>query len=387
MCYDGAQTVTHGCDPNKLTSPRILMTNPATRPSRYREITVSGSPREMGRQIGEAVREKVQGFCEVALSRVHKTVSISHQRAMQIANACIPFAEKYSPQMIEELCGTAEASGVTLDELMLLQVRNQLQPDQEAGCTAISIAADATVDGLAIVAQNWDNDPLLDDFTVVLTRRPTDKPALMTVTQAGLISYLGLNDTGIGACVNTLPAPARDIGVPHYFILREMFETNSLDRAVHAARRAHRAIPVNVMLSTPQGPADLEITIDDIYVLRDEQSGYITHTNHCVHSSLQPVNNRFPELIQSHSRKQRIDALLDVDTAPFTIDDVQRLLSDHDGFPCSICRHANNQPLNGFWKSVFSLVMQPAAGRMYVSRGCPCSHPFEVYQLECAGQK
>lgn len=364
-----------------LVPERNLNELSTTKPTRYRELTVAGSPREMGQQIGEAAREEVKGFCEVALDRVNKTVPISCERAMKIAAACIPFADTYRPDLLEELRGTAEAAEVALEDLMLLQVRNQLQPDQDAGCTSLSVAADATSDGHAIVAQNWDNDPVLDEFTLVLTRRPTDNPALMTVTQAGLISYLGFNEKGIGACVNTLPAPARDIGVPHYFTLRELHETTSLDGAVHAVRRAHRAIPANIMLATPQGPADLEVTIDDIHVLRDVGAGYLAHTNHCVHPDLLSSNEKFPELIESHPRKCRIDTLLAERSEPFTRQDVQRMLSDHDNYPRSICRHENDHPQHGFWVTVLSIVMQPTAGRMYVTRGTPCAHPFELYKL------
>ena len=354
---------------------------PTEIPKRYREIIVSGSPHEMGQQIGEMARKEVRGFCEVALERVNKTVRVSREQAMSVAAACIPHAEQYSRNMVAELRGTAEAANVTIEDLMLLQVRSQLQPGRDAGCTALSLAADATADGHAIVAQNWDNDPLLDEFTVVLTRRPAEKPAFMTATQAGLISYLGFNEAGIGACVNTLPAPARDVGVPHYFTLRGIYEAESLDEAVHAVRRAHRAIPSNVMMATPQGPADLEVTIDDVHVLRNEGSGSIAHTNHCLHPDLLSINDEFPELIESHPRKCRIDALLKDRTNPLTLDDVQLFLSDHDNYPRSICRHENDHPQHGYWETVFSIVMQPTAGRMYVTRGTPCSSPFELYQL------
>ncbi len=349
--------------------------------NRYREITVSGSPREMGRQIGEAARDEVRGFCEVALERVNQTLPISRERAMEFATGSIPFVEAYRPDLLDELQGTAEAANVTLEDLMLLQVRNQLHVDADAGCTSLSIAADASADGHAIVAQNWDNDPVLDEFTVMLTRRPIDRPAFLTATQAGLISYLGFSETGIGACVNTLPAPARDLGVPHYFTLREVYEATSLDDAIHAIRRAHRAIPANIMLATPQGPADLEVTLDDVNVLRAEERGYITHTNHCVHPDLLCNNDQFPELIESHPRIGRLEALLGECSASFTLDHVQRALSDHDNYPRSICRHTNDHPKYGFWTTVFSLVIQPTAKRMYVTRGTPCDHPFELYLL------
>jgi len=345
--------------------------------TRYREINVSGPPRELGRQIGEAAREETRGFCEVALERVNKTVNVSRERAFDIARQSTEFAEKYRPDLVEELRGTAESAGVTLDELMLLQVRNQFTPE-EGGCTSFATQSSATVG--PVVAQTWDNDPALDEFTIVLTRRPEGRPALMSCTQAGLISYMGFSETGIGACVNTLPAPSRAAGVPHYFTLRELFEADSLDMAVQSVRRAHRAIPANIMLATPDGPADLEVTIDEVHVLRQDDRGSITHTNHCVHPDLLPVNDEFPELIQSHARKRRIEGL--VGSMSGEIDALKSILSDHDGHPRSICRHANDDPVNGFWVTVFALIIEPSQRRMHVARGTPCNNQFETYRLE-----
>jgi isopenicillin-N N-acyltransferase-like protein len=281
--------------------------------------------------------------------------------------------------MMEELRGTAEAAGVTIDDLMLLQVRNQLQPDGDAGCTALSIGG--APGRAAIVAQNWDNDPDLDEFTIVLTRRPAGKPALMTCGQAGLISYMGFSEAGIGACVNTLPAPSRGIGVPHYFTLRGIYEAASLDEAVEAVRRAHRAIPANIVLATPQGPANLEVTIDDVHVIRPSRTGCLTHTNHCVHADLVPVNDEFPELIQSHARKCRIDELVAGVDGTVDLDAVKSILSDHQDHPRSICRHANDDRPHGFWETVFSIIIEPSKRRMHISRGTPCGRPYEIYAM------
>ncbi|GAB4151938.1 MAG: hypothetical protein Tsb009_27530 [Planctomycetaceae bacterium] len=347
--------------------------------TRYREITVAGSPYEMGQQIGEAAREQIRGFCEISLERVNKTVRISRESARSVAERSLSFAEDYAPHLIEELRGTAEAAGVSLIDLMLLQVRNQFQPDADAGCTSLSIANRETNN--PIVAQNWDNDPVLDDFTVVLTRQPHDNPAIMCVTQAGLIAYIGMNDAGIAACLNTLPAPSRNVGVPHYFTLREIYEANSLNGCIRAVDRAERAIPANIMLATPEGPADLEVTLDGVRVLKPEESGWITHTNHCLHSELCNINEEFPELIQSHARKHRIDQLLTELTGEISIDQIERALRDHNDKPRSICRHTNDDPETGFWQTVFSVVMEPRKGRMDITRGTPCDHPYESYFL------
>src|SRR5688500_11869193 len=147
------------------------------RMTRYREIDAVGSPREMGRQIGEAAGEEIRGFCEVALSLVNKSVRVSSAAARSIAGQSLEHAERYSPDMVEELRGTAEAARVSLPDIMLLQVRNQLRPDADAGCTSLALAAEPQRAG-GLVAQNWDNDPDLQPFTIVLTRRPQGKPAL-----------------------------------------------------------------------------------------------------------------------------------------------------------------------------------------------------------------
>ena len=229
--------------------------------------------------------------------------------------------------------------------------------------------------------KNWDNDPDLQPFTIVLTRRPQAKPALMTITQAGLIAYVGFNAAGIGLCLNTLPAPSRPIGVPHYFTVRGIYEADSLAGAVRAVARAERAIPANIMLVTPQGPADLEVTLDGVHVLNGGSAGRVAHANHCRHPELLALNEQFPELIQSHQRQRRVDDLLDRPNSISRLDEVKQVLRDHDDHPRSICRHANADPQTGFWETVFSVIIEPEARRMHVSRGQPCQKPYEVYQL------
>lgn len=349
--------------------------------TRYREIEVAGPPRALGRQIGEAAREEIRGFCEVALSLVKKSIRVSRKAADEVIAATLRSAELYSPYMVEELRGMAEGAGVPLPDIMLLQIRNQLQPDADAGCTSLSLTGGSCSRTGGIVAQNWDNDPALQPFTLVITRRPAGKPALMTVTQAGLIAYIGFNEAGIGVCLNTLPAPSRRLGVPHYFTVRGIYEADSLAGAVQAVERAERAIPANIMLTTPQGPADLEVTLDSVHVLRNGAEAGITHTNHCRHPELKAINQQFPELIQSHERQARIDQLLDLPRRQPGVPEVMSLLRDHVGFPRSICRHANADPQTGGWETVFSVVIDTTNRQMHLSRGTPCDHPYEAYTL------
>ncbi|WP_397571783.1 C45 family autoproteolytic acyltransferase/hydolase [Schlesneria sp. T3-172] len=354
-------------------------------PNRYLEMEVAGTPREMGRQLGEAAGELIRGFSAIAMDRVNLTLAISREAALGVARESIPFVERYSVDMLEEMKGVAEAARISLDELMLLQVRNQLQAS-DSGCTSLSLGRPFCEQ--RILAQNWDADPALDEFTIVLTRRPVGKPAFMSVTQAGLIAYIGFNSAGVGLCANTLPAPSRRLGVPHYFLIRGVYESTSLEEAVNAVSRAERAIPANMMLTTPQGPADLEVTLESVQVLDGGASGLVTHTNHCRHPDLIRINDSFPELIQSHARQTRIDALLNFGnrnaepgSQDATVSRLMTALSDHEGHPRSICRHTNDDLPHGFWQTVFSVIIEPDKQQMQITRGTPCDHPYERYIL------
>ena len=355
------------------------MTAPHTR--RYREIEVSGTPEEMGRQLGEAAREELRGFDAALMERANLEFPVSREAGLSLAARCVGYVEAYDPGMLAELRGMAQGSGLSLDQLMLLQVRNQLRPEKPEGCTAFSLTPEACDSRSATIGQNWDNDPGLDDYTIVLTRRPRGEPAHINITHVGRIAYIGFSEAGIGVCLNTLPAPSRELGVPHYFTVRGIYQARSLDQAVDAVRRAERAIPANILMATPQGPADLEVTLDDVHVLRQTDAGALTHANHCRHPDLLPVNDEFGDLMQSGARQRRVDELLNSAGRPLTLAQLQAVLSDHDGHPTSICRHPDGDPKTGYSRSVFSVIMEVDDGRLHVSRGNPCETPYETYTL------
>ncbi len=196
-------------------------------PHRYRHIEVSGSHFEIGRQIGDSLKEELQGFVATSWDRIAQTLKLQRRTILNVIQQSTQFVKDWAPDLLEELSGAAQSSGISFDDLMFLQIRNQLTAEMDSGCTSFSLRKDQRQ--ISLIGQNWDNDPALDPFTVVLTRRPSKQQTrLMTVTQAGLIAYIGMSEAGVAACLNSLPAPSRAVGVPHYFTLRRVFEGRSL---------------------------------------------------------------------------------------------------------------------------------------------------------------
>ena len=75
---------------------------------------------------------------------------------------------------------------------MILNCRNMFGAVSE-GCTTVLISSERSNEKSSIAGQNWDNDPLMMDFSIVLTRKPNYKPNNTTWTQPGLSAYMGIN--------------------------------------------------------------------------------------------------------------------------------------------------------------------------------------------------
>ena len=374
----------------------IVMTSTQQRKqTRFPEFAASGSPAEIGAAIGEHFRDTIREQSEVILERFNRSAAtpVTTDEAVAIATAAVPYAESFLPDAVEELRATAHAANIPFERVMLINVRSMLAAPAEPsleGCTAVMVGASASATGAGFAGQNWDNDPAMDPFSAVITRRPTGKPAFMTWCQPGVIAYMGFSDAGIGVCMNALNGPSRRNGVGWYFLVRSIYEERSLDGVVSKFRSARRAMSANAALITPEGPADLEITLDSLQVIKADEAETLVHTNHCVSEGLSSYNKTYADAIygQSFDRKARAEELLGNRSrhrgehqGKVTVEDVEAILSDRQGFPTSINRYPNEDPATGWQRSVVSIIVEPGAGQMRVSRGNPGDNPYELYEL------
>lgn len=364
--------------------------------TRFPEFSAAGSQEEIGHAIGEHFRDTIRGLSEMVLERFNRSAArpITQQEADAVATAAVPYAESYLPGAVKELRATARAAGLPFEHLMLINVRSMLSapatPPAE-GCTAVMVGSRASASGIGFAGQNWDNDPAMDPFSAVIVRRPTGKPAFISWCQPGVIAYMGMSEAGLGVCMNALNGPSRRDGVGWYFLVRSIYEQTSLDDVVSRISSARRSMSANAALITPDGPADLEITLDSVEVLKTGPDESMAHTNHCVHESLIGYNERFADAIygQSFDRKARAEELLgnaaiksSATQGKVSVEDVMAILSDRQGFPTSINRYPNDDPSTGWQRSVISMIVEPDAGRMHVSRGNPGDNPYELYELD-----
>ena len=268
------------------------MTTAQTETTRFPELEVSGSPNEMGWQIGEHFRDKIVELSELVLDRFNKgnPNPITWEQAESVATQSFRRAGEFFPDTVSEMNGTAVAAGVPVERLMVLNARNMLSATSE-GCTSVMVDAKASSTGTGFAGHNWDNDPAMAPLSAVITRNGTGKPTFMSWMQPGLVAYMGINSTGTGICMNALNGPSDVTGVPWYFLVRAILESESVDAAVSTVNSVPRALTANAAMITTEGPLNLEITPGSVQSLKAGEHGVLVHTNQCVNPALTENND------------------------------------------------------------------------------------------------
>ncbi len=261
---------------------------PMSQETTFPFFRLQGSHREIGRQFGEATAEMVHRHRDLALGRLGLRSGVSVEQALAAAMRYRPFVIEHARFLDEEIQGVATGAGITLEEAYLLQLRAELavtkglyrsaEPGDE--CTTFAILGEATSDGAPLVGQNADLPAFYRDIAVVAEIVPDDAPAVLMLLPAGQVSYIGINERGLGVFANFLTCDGWRLGYPRYLLSRLALTHETVDEAIAAFRSAPRASSRNMIVADRQGAAaDLETTPTRDARL-EPSNGILTHANH-----------------------------------------------------------------------------------------------------------
>jgi len=346
----------------------------------------SGSHRAIGRAFGEACAAAARRHRDLALDRLARRSGIAPERALRAALAYRPFVVEHAPFLDEEVQGVAEGAGLSLAEAYLLQLRAELAVVTPRGreaehgdeCTTFAALPEATADGAPLVGQNADLPAFYKEISVVVEVAPDDGPAVLMLTPAGQVSYIGINERGLGVFANYLTCDGWRVGYPRYLLSRLALTKGTVDEAVAAVRGVPRASSRNLMLLDATGvAADLETTPTRDARL-DPVAGLLAHSNHYVAPELL-AEERSPErwVANSRVRLARMRALLAEERGRLDAGVMQTILRDRGCHPDGLCRMPGDDETDVI--TFASVIAEPTRGRLWVAVGPPNEHPYELY--------
>ncbi|MBI1878409.1 MAG: hypothetical protein HYR94_09315 [Chloroflexi bacterium] len=244
-----------------------------------RLLEVSGPPFEMGRQHAAAYPKEIQELTEDRLrlssNKNWTGKELSRQQVLALGQACLPYHEAYAPELMDELRGISDVTGLNLTELLILNGFTDFvdtiysTEEKELGelkgtngnlktpsvpssssqfpvpahpaaddCTAFIISPNATATRQGFLGQTWDMHETATPYLILLRGKPERGLRFLAFTIMGCIGMIGMNEAGIAVGINNLVAGDGRVGVTWPFVVRKVLAQDNLDDALACITKA-----------------------------------------------------------------------------------------------------------------------------------------------------
>jgi hypothetical protein len=271
-------------------------------------LTLTGEPRDMGRQQGRLLSGPIRALKEAYLDRFLATFAGKARERGDLVELSHRLASHLPERHREELEGLAEGAGLTPDDALLTQTFLDLH--KLFFCSTI---VGRSPSGHLLFGRNLDFPSLgvVHRFGLVVVHRGEGLHPLASVSWPGLLGVLsGMNDEGLALAVMVVyfAEDARD-GIPYTLLFRRLLEEERdlagverrLDESVHTNSNNLMAV------AGDREAAVFEIRPSGVERLPFDR-GILCSTNHFRGRGRGRILLH-PLSISSHYRLRRLDAL------------------------------------------------------------------------------
>jgi isopenicillin-N N-acyltransferase-like protein len=346
-------------------------------------IEVSGSPRERGRQQGEAAQAEALRAMDRYREILPQAIGLSWEASLREARKFLPYGEEVFPEYVEEMRGIAEGSGLSFDEVWTLNCYEGLTETSQQmwGCTSVAVRDDQTADGHVLVAHNEDWTSVDKEHVYLVRSRPDDGPAFIGMTYGPLLVNIGLNSEGIGVAIDSVYPTDGRVGVPRILSSRAVLDARTIGQAIRACVPKLRAGGYVHLLADRHGELYTVETTATTHVLLYGEEGWLVHTNHYQAPKMQ-AQQEAGTYSSSNVRLHRARRLLKRQLGHVSVESLQALLRDHVNYPDSICSHEDPaDPPHERECTLVSLIMDLTERVLWAAPGPPCEGEYTAFAL------
>lgn len=352
-------------------------------------VGARGSWGAMGEQVGQVFAPLIDRHLEAWIGHVCRETGAPRDAVIAAAQPYAQPIREHAPFLWEELQGLAFGADIPVAELLVLQARAEVlraqrpapAPAPPGECTTFALGGGRAEAGGVLFGQNVDLVPFLEEFGVIVRQEPSDAPATVMYTTAGLLGHAGLNEAGVGVCANFVDDPSGwGEGLPRYLLSRLALREKTAETALEAAMRPPRAASRNLLIADATGAfVDAELLRREAGLIHG-RDGLLVHANHLEAAVFQ---GRETPSENSLKRRERLETLLTGAEAPVGVGDIQRFYRDHANAPHSLCAH----PFPGRnVQTVVSLIGDLTRLELHAAKGAPCQAVYATYTVATCRQ-
>lgn len=323
-------------------------------------IKLEGGPKERGKKYGleceGRIRKSIRFYKEIF---ENKSVENVVELGKFFGNKIKDFDKNY----YDELKAMAAAAKVDVNWIFAINARTEILSYSNE-CSAIYNTYTNQL------AQTWDWGKKALDHVVVLDVTPKKGNSFVTVTEAGMLAKIGVNQRGLGVCLNALSVYEKLDGVPIHIILRKILSYSSLEKGHSDLSNIKTKTAGNALIAKGGEFLNVEFAGEKKYFEKNLQDTIYHHTNHYVMADI--TDKTLEKHKSSYSRYKRLKKLISDSHQDV---DVTTLLCDEEGGQ-PILRKLEKNAVFGDYGTVVSVSMDLNKKALYATDGYPGNNDF-----------
>lgn len=370
-------------------------------------LVLEGSARERGQIHGEVLKPMILEHIRRWKHHLQESAGMNGdeyiEQFLEETRFC-EAAQRWSPDLLEEVKGIAEGAGVDLKPIFALQLLDEEMWYSRGIGVGLSLLEDEHCSGLGVFGQR-DAAPVLgqnidlldygDGLQALLQiKDPASGLNSFVLTLAGLIGLNGLNNRSIGICCNSLlQLNHATNGLPVAFVVRKVLAQSQLKDVVGFIRSVRHASGQNYIVGNTEEILDFECSANEVCqfvpyagakqvyntnlpLVNDDQEMYREWV-----SKLPPGKNQDADTARTNfeTRLESLKGRLERSSEPITVETVKSILGSHNSSEHPLCRH--KKPGGGARAmTVASATMVLSSSPvLHVAFGPPCSTQFQEF--------
>ncbi|MEL6675162.1 MAG: C45 family peptidase [Bacteroidota bacterium] len=251
-------------------------------------LELSGTPYERGLTHGKLLKKEIEEVLQLLKDDIQ-------QNSKQDADSFIAYflketdyvsdIEQWTPDLLEEVKGIAEGSGLAYADLLMHQLIDEywFHTLNLSAHSCSSFGLNKREDQPSIAAQNMDIPPFYHGYqTVINVIEPETQKQTMYLTIPGHLGITGMNDQAVSINCNTLiQLGSGTTGLPVTFIVRGVLEKNTQEEALAFLHEIQHASGQNYIIGGPETVHSMECSANQVAEFRPfENAPFTYHTNH-----------------------------------------------------------------------------------------------------------
>lgn len=380
--------------------------------TKLRVLRAEGSPFEIGYTHGAAYAEDIALLTEERLRLCTDPTwtggrVASIDEVLRLGAACLARHEAYAPGLMDEMRGMAAATGLGLNELVVMNgftdfvdvvandraaaelwpdgaARHTEQLEDEGDCTAFVVDGVASATGQTFIGQTWDMHTTATPHVILLDLAPQGAPRLLTFTITGCVGMIGMNEHGVAVGINNIMGADGRVGIHWPYVVRAMLAQRTVDAALGVLLGARLSGGHNYVLAGPGGDGaiqgyNVEATATRFAVTRVQ--GFTAHSNHCLAPDLLDFERprKSLSLTSTCNRLDQAQRFLAERRGRITVETLMKMTRHHEGGEMSICAHVH--PTYDV-ESSGACIMAPATRELWALWGLPCENEYERFVVD-----